>query len=97
MCVDLRGPNKAVIVDSYHLPHMEGMMTLLQDATTFSTIDLESAYHQVPLHDDSRDLTAFITHKGLFRFKRVPYGLASAPSAFQKMMARKDSRMLQTV
>lgn len=97
MCVDLRGPNKAVIVDSYHLPHMEGMMTLLQDAATFSTIDLESAYHQVPLHDDSRDLTAFITHKGLFRFKRVPYGLASAPSAFQKMMARKDSRMLQTV
>ncbi len=86
MCVDLRGPNKAVIVDSYPLPHMEEMMTLLQGATVFSTIDLESAYHQVPLHEDSRDLTAFITHKGLFRFCRVPYELASAPSAFQKMM-----------
>lgn len=36
--------------------------------------------HQVPLHEDSRDLTAFITHEGLFRFCRVPYGLASAPS-----------------
>ncbi len=45
MCVDLRGPNKAVIVDSYPLPHMEEMMTLLQGATEFSTIDLESAYH----------------------------------------------------
>ncbi len=86
MCVDLRGPNKAVIVDSYPLPHMEEMMTLLQGATVFSTIDLESAYHQVPLHKDSRDLTAFITHKGLFRFCRVPYGLASVLSAFQKMM-----------
>ncbi len=40
MCVDLRGPNKAVIVDSYPLPHMEEMMTLLQGATVFSTINL---------------------------------------------------------
>ncbi|CAI5689948.1 unnamed protein product [Oreochromis niloticus] len=53
----------------------------------FSAIDLENAYYQLPLHEDSRDLTAFITHDGLFRFCRVPYGLASAPSAFQKMMA----------
>ncbi|CAM4376854.1 unnamed protein product [Lepidochelys olivacea] len=51
----------------------------------FSTLNLQSAYHQVMLHEDSRDLTAFITHEGLFRFKRFPYGLASAPNAFQKM------------
>ncbi|CAM4705892.1 unnamed protein product [Lepidochelys kempii] len=51
----------------------------------FSTLDLQSTYHQVMLHEDSRDLTAFITHEELFHFKRVPYGLASAPSAFQKM------------
>lgn len=53
----------------------------------FSTINLADAYYQLPLHEESRDLTAFITHDGLFRFCRVPYGLASAPSAFQKMMA----------
>lgn len=39
------------------------------------------------LHPDSRDITAFITHEGLFRFCRVPFGLASAPSCFQKMMS----------
>uniref|UniRef100_A0A9J7XM44 Reverse transcriptase domain-containing protein n=1 Tax=Cyprinus carpio carpio TaxID=630221 RepID=A0A9J7XM44_CYPCA len=86
MCVDLREPNKAVIIDSYPLPHMEELLTALAGSTMFSTIDLESAYHQVPLHPESRDLTAFITHEGLFRFCRVPYGLASAPSVFQKMM-----------
>ncbi|CAM5128261.1 unnamed protein product [Eretmochelys imbricata] len=53
----------------------------------FSTLDLQSAYHQVMLHEDSRDLAAFITHEGLFCFKPVPYGLTSAPSAFQKMMS----------
>ncbi|KAJ8362815.1 hypothetical protein SKAU_G00116460 [Synaphobranchus kaupii] len=87
MCVDLREPNKAVIMDSYPLPHMDELLSSLRGATVFSTIDLASAYHQVPLHEDSRDLTAFITHEGLFRFLRVPYGLSSAPSAFQKMMA----------
>ncbi len=51
----------------------------------FSTIDLANAYYQLPPQGDSRDLTAFITHDGLFRFFGVPYGLASASSAFQKM------------
>ncbi len=87
MCVDLRKPNKAVITDSYPLPHIEEMLSLLRGVTVFSTIDLESAYFQLPLHEDSCDLTSFVTHKGLFRFCRVPFGLASAPSAFQKILA----------
>lgn len=40
-----------------------------------------------PSNSSRRQPGSHITHKGLFRFKRVPYGLASAPSAFQKMMA----------
>lgn len=61
MCVDLCEPNKAVVVDSFPLPHIDEMLSLLHGATVFSTIDLESAYFQLPLHKDSRDLTAFIT------------------------------------
>lgn len=87
MCADLREPNKAVVTDSYPLPHIDELLANLRGAKVFSTIDLANAYYQLPLHEDSRDITAFITHEGLFRFCRVPYGLASAPSAFQKMMA----------
>lgn len=87
MCVDLQETNKAVVADSYPLPHIDELMSMLQGATVFSTIDLENAYFQLLLHEESRDLTAFITHEGLFRFCRVPYGLASAPSASQKMLA----------
>ncbi len=54
--------------------------------TVFSTIDLESAYFQLPLHEESRDLTEFIPYEGHFRFCRVLFGLASAPSAFKKMV-----------
>lgn len=86
LCVDLREPNKSVVMDCYPLPHMEDMFAELSGATHYSQIDLSSAYHQLPLHPESRKLTAFITHDGLFQFTQVPFGLASAPSAFQKMM-----------
>nr|XP_054930704.1 uncharacterized protein LOC129386641 [Dermacentor andersoni] len=86
LCVDLREPNKAIVVDSFPLPHTEELLHSLNGARHFSKLDLASAYYQVLLHPDSRDLTAFITHDGLFRFKRVCFGLASAPAAFHHLM-----------
>ena len=83
----LREPNKAVVIDGYPLPHMEEMFAELRGGTLFSTLDLQSVYHQVVLHENSRDLTAFITHEELFRYKRIPYRLASVPSCFQRMMS----------
>ncbi len=74
--------------DSHPLPHIEEVFNELRGAQIFSSIDLQNAYHQVPLHPESRDLTGFITHDGLFRFTKIPFGLASAPSAFQRMMSQ---------
>lgn len=70
MCVDYREPNKAVVMDSHPLPHMDDIFTEMRGATVFSTIDLANAYHQVLLAEESRDITAFITHEGLFRFSQ---------------------------
>ncbi len=50
----------------------------------FSSIDLQNAYHQMTLRQRSRDLTVFVTHDILYCFTRVPYGLASACSTFQR-------------
>ncbi|XP_038075572.1 uncharacterized protein LOC119743239 [Patiria miniata] len=73
--------------DKYPLPNIQELLGELHGASVFSSLDMNSAYHQLRLHEDSCDLTAFITHVGLFRFKRVCFGLASAPSAFQKFMS----------
>ncbi|KAJ8046478.1 hypothetical protein HOLleu_05158 [Holothuria leucospilota] len=86
ICVDLRKVNEQVVVDKHPLPNIEEMFSNLRGAKYFSKLDLKSAYHQLELHPDSRDITTFITYEGLFRYKRVCFGLASAPACFQKLM-----------
>jgi hypothetical protein len=82
LCVDLRRVNMAVIPDKYPLPNIEEMFSELRNAKYFSQLDLASAYHQLLLHPDSRSLTAFITLEGLYQYRRVCFGISSAPSAF---------------
>ncbi|UYV72938.1 hypothetical protein LAZ67_10001233, partial [Cordylochernes scorpioides] len=87
LCVDLREPNKAVILDAYPIPLIEDILSSLHGCKVFTNLDLSQAYHQIRLHPNSRYLTAFITHMGIYQFKRLPYGLSSAPGAFQRYLS----------
>lgn len=77
----------AIIPDKYPLPTAEELTSLFHGSTVFSKLDLRQGYLQIPLHPASRDLTAFVTHAGVFRYTRMPFGLSSAPSCFQKVMS----------
>ena len=88
LCVDLRGLNKCVVVDKYPLPNITDMLTLLDGATVFSNIDLMKAYHQIRLSEESKNLTAFITPFGTYRYMRLPFGLISAASVFQRALEK---------
>jgi hypothetical protein len=52
----------------------------------FSKIDLKQAYHQLELKEESRYITTFSTHEGLFRYKRLNYGTNSVPELFQNIL-----------
>jgi hypothetical protein len=52
----------------------------------FPKIDLKQAYHQLELKEESRYITTFSTHEGLFRYKRLNYGTNSAPELFQNIL-----------
>ena len=52
----------------------------------FSKIVLTSAYQQIPLEERSKQFTVINTHKGLFRYERLPFGISTAPSIFQRHM-----------
>lgn len=87
VCVDLRAVNKAIIPDKFPLPTAEELTAQFHGSTVFSKLDLKQSYLQVPLHPSSRNLTTFVSHVGVFRYTRMPFGMSSAPSCFQKIMA----------
>ena len=86
ICGDLRNVNKAITPDKYPLPTVDELSRLFAGATVFSKIDLKSGYWQIEMAAESRYLTSMITPKGLYQWKRVPFGLSSAPSCFQKII-----------
>ncbi|KAJ1172674.1 hypothetical protein NDU88_004518, partial [Pleurodeles waltl] len=86
LCIDLRYLNDNIVVERFPLPRISEMIALTKNMEWFTSIDLPSAYHQVRLHEDSKNLTAFMTPQGCFRYVRMPFGLASAAAVFQKLM-----------
>ena len=85
-CVDYRGVSSVTYQDSYPLPHTEACLNSLDSATWFSTLDLRSRYHYIPIKETYRDKTAFITRGRCWRYKVLPFGLTCAPSVFQTLM-----------
>ncbi|KAL9963006.1 hypothetical protein ACROYT_G032167 [Oculina patagonica] len=86
ICVDLRKLNEAVKRERYILPTLEDVAPKLAGAKVFSKLDASSGYWQIPLHPDSTKLTTFITPMGRFCFRRLPFGITSAPEIFQHRM-----------
>ena len=72
--------------DPYPLPRIEDIFALLSGGKLFTKLDLAHAYQQIPLTEDSKQYTTINTHKGLFRYNRLPFGVASAPAIFQRTM-----------
>ncbi|KMQ83921.1 polyprotein [Lasius niger] len=88
-CLDFRKLNAVSKKDAYPLPYMNAILDKLRSAQYISTIDLSQAYFQIPLEQNSRELTAFtVPGKELFHLKRMPYGLTGAPATFQRLLDR---------
>ena len=84
LCVDMRLSNDEIKSTRHVIPTIEEVRHELNDAVFFSKIDLKNAYHQLELHPDSRDITTFVTHKGLRRYNRFNYGTCSATEVFHE-------------
>ena len=78
--------NPALIPDTYPLPRVDDLFTALSGGKIFTKLDLSHAYLQVPLDDSSKKYTTINTPKGLFQYERLPFGISSAPSIFQRIM-----------
>ena len=87
ICGDFKSTvNRAARLDKYPIPRIEDLFALLAGGKTFSKLDLSHAYLQIALDETSQQYVTINTHKGLFRYTRLPFGIASAPSIFQRVM-----------
>jgi len=86
LCVDYIRLNSVTYKDSYPLPHIDTCLGSMNGAVWFSILDLRSGYHNIPIRKADRDKTAFVTRRGCFRYKVMPFGLTCAPSVFQPIM-----------
>ncbi|RWS00829.1 uncharacterized protein B4U79_07625, partial [Dinothrombium tinctorium] len=79
-------PKKDGTAHAYPIPRMDECLDMLNGAKYFSAIDLRSGYYQFVLDPASQEKAAFVTPKGLYKPKRMMFGLANAPSTFQREM-----------
>lgn len=82
LVIDYRNLNKACISQYYAMPLIDEIVDQLGNSKLFTILDVQSAFHQVPLHPDCRQLTAFSTSFNHFQFKTVPFGMQSSPVAW---------------
>ena len=78
--------NRACTADSYPLPRVDELLANLAGGQYFSKLDLSQAYLQLPLDEVPKEYVTVNTHKGLYKYNRLPFGVSSAPSIFQRTM-----------
>ena len=87
LCIDYsRTVNLYTELDAYPLPRIDDMVNELAKYKVFSTFDLKSAYHQIPIVDADKKFTAFEANGGLYQFCRLPFGVTNGVSMFQRCM-----------
>ena len=86
VCVDMRRENEAIIRERHPIPTVEELLHDLNGSTVFSKIDLKWGFHQILLSEGSRHVTTFATHRGLYRCKRLMFGVTSASEKYRQIV-----------
>ena len=83
---DSQTVNRFALLDAYPLPNVDEQISAIAKGTIFSTLDLKSAYYQIPLCPDDRQFTALEADGKLYQYTRLPFGVANGVSFFQRIV-----------
>ena len=86
LCVGMRRANAAIVRERHPIPTVEEVLQEMDNSKIFSKLDLRWGYHQIELEKSSRAITTFVTHEGLYRYKRLMFGISSAPEKYQQIV-----------
>jgi len=85
-CTDFRGLNSVTSIPVYPIPDIKSNLSLMAGSRYFTLLDIENAYWNIPIKEDDKDKTGFVTPFGSFRYERMAFGLAGAPATFSRVM-----------
>ena len=86
LCVDYRRLNCRTVTERFPMTDVVDSVYSAHDMRWFSALDIERAYYQLPIEEESRDFTAFSTQRSHYRFRCLSFGLKNAPAVFQREM-----------
>lgn len=86
VCIDYRRLNKITVFDPEPMPTADEIFAKLANDRYFSKFDLSKGYWQIPMADAHKPFTSFTTHRGMFQFNTMPFGLVNAPATFSRIM-----------
>jgi transposase InsO family protein len=88
LCLDYRKVNMQIKSDGYPVPLLWDQIIQAAHHRWYICLDLNWGFWNIPLHPDSREVTALVTHKGTYEFLVLPFGMKNSPAEFQRMMDR---------
>ncbi|KAJ9542421.1 hypothetical protein OSB04_028927 [Centaurea solstitialis] len=86
VCIDFTDLNKACPKDPFPLPHIDAMVDATAGHDLLTFMDAYSGYNQILMHTDDQEKTAFMTDKGIYCYKVMPFGLKNAGSTYQRLV-----------
>ncbi|KAJ9536516.1 hypothetical protein OSB04_un000310 [Centaurea solstitialis] len=86
VCIDFTDLNKACPKDPFPLPHIDAMVDATAGHELLTFMDAYSGYNQILMHTEDQEKTAFMTDKGIYCYKVMPFGLKNAGSTYQRLV-----------
>ena len=92
--LDYRDVNKQMVSDAYPIPLLWGNLQEAAGYSWYVTLDANWGFWNVPLEEECKPFTAFVTHRGTFEFNVIPFGIKNSPGEFQRAMDQAFTGMI---
>ena len=88
VCVNFKELNKITVFDPGPMMSPDDIFPKLSDSQIYSTFDFSKGYWAIPMEEKSKDVTTFVTSRGLMRFRVMPFGMVNSGSTYNRMVRK---------